>query len=255
MTSPPSLWAVLVVVGLPLVAGCKGSTSSQPSGPSPEELDALRKECSRIMPKTFAEVWVGMAEEDLKTERPDAKFRAQRTDHLERRWYNEMSPAGVSVWYGVDRTTERLAVIQFAHRFVTWDTFRSHAVALQDRFGTEYELYTCPSADPHQAAMTRLLWPRQPVAVMEAILEMSDSIAVTMIVSPVGDLRSSIEKQKCVRVDRARAMEHWLEQKVKEEQEELRMEAEEAHSHGASHGVMPPIDEDPEQQPSGKIED
>jgi hypothetical protein len=247
MTIAPWRFLLASAVVASLLASCKQGTRDRPAGPTKEELAAMREECARIMPKTFATVWVGMTEEDLKLERPEAKFQAQRTDPFERRWYNETSPTGVTVWYGVDRETERLAVVQFAHRFVSWSTFRSHAVALQDRFGTEYELYTCPPAAQTKASMSRLLWPRQPVAVMEAIFELGDSISVTMMVSRVEDLRKGVEKQQCVRLDRDKAMEFWLEQKVKEEEEALRKQAEEDHAHGVTPPQAPePADQQPE---------
>jgi len=224
--------AALVV----LLVGCKNGPEGQSSkGPSDEELKAMREECSRIMPKSFATVWIGMTEQDLITERPEAKHQAHRTDPLERRWFNEMSATGVSVWYGVDRASERLAVVQFAHRFVSWKVFSAHAEALQDRFGTGYELYTCPGATKG-ATMSRLLWARQPLAVMEAVLEVGNSISVTMLVSKVEDLRQSIEKQNCVRMDKEKAMEAWIEERVEAEKA---AEAEAA-KHGHAHGPVTP---------------
>ncbi len=219
-----------------LISGCKDGPAGKPGkGPSDEELKAMREECSRIMPQSFSSVWIGMTEQDLITERPEAKHQAHRTDPLERRWFNEMSTTGVSVWYGVDRATERLAVIQFAHRFVSWQVFSAHAEALQDRFGTGYELYTCPGAT-QAATMSRLLWARQPLAVMEAVLEVGNSISVTMLVSRVDDMRQSIEKQKCVRVDKEKAMEAWIEERVEAEKA---TEAEAARA-GHAHGPTPP---------------
>jgi len=221
---------------LVLLVGCKdGPTGQRSKGPTDEELKAMREECSRIMPKSFSTVWIGMTEQDLITERPEAKHQAHRTDPLERRWFNEMSQTGVSVWYGVDRQTERLAVVQFAHRFVSWEVFSAHAEALQDRFGTGYELYTCPGAT-QAATMSRLLWARQPLAVMEAVLEVGNSISVTMLVSKVEDMRTSIEKQKCVRMDKEKAMEKWIEERVEAE----KAAQAEASKHGHAHGPTPP---------------
>jgi hypothetical protein len=215
-----------------LLAGCKDGPAGQKSrGPTEEELRAMREECSRIMPKSFASIWIGMTEQDLITERPEAKHQAHRTDPLERRWYNEMSQTGVSVWYGVDRETERLAVVQFAHRFVSWEVFSAHAEVLQDRFGTGYELYTCPGAT-QGATMTRLLWARQPLAVMEAVLEVGNSISVTMLVSKVEHMRTSIEKQKCVRMDKEKAMEAWIEERVEAEKAAQAEAAKQGHAHG-----------------------
>lgn len=236
---------IVVAAAASLVVACKDKRAAEPPGPSQEELDAMRQECGRIMPKTFKTVWIGMPEQDLITERPDAKHQAQRTDPLERRWFNETSPTGVSVWYGVDRATERLAVVQFAHRFPTWQVFKTHAELLQNRFGTNYELYSCPGATP-EASMSRLLWPRQPVGVMEAILELPSSVSVTMLVARVEDLRAGVEKQKCVPLDKEKALEKWVEERIDEQQEVL--EKERAHSHGVTPPPTAPPSEGPEKK-------
>lgn len=227
------MWALALIMFL---AGCKEKAEHRSSsGPTEEQLQALKAESGRIMPKTYAGVWVGMTEEELKKERPDAQYQPQRTDPLEHRWYSETSPTGVKVWFGVERDTGRLGVVQFAHMFDSWATFSSHATALIDRFGTSNELYSCPST-PGQAhvSMTRLLWPRQPIAVMEAVLEVGDSVSVTMVVAPVEECRMGIEKQKCVRMDKDKALEQWVEEQVDRKLEER----EKSLKHG--HGVTPP---------------
>jgi hypothetical protein len=204
-----------------LACGCKDKTDERrDEDPTAEELDAMRAESESLMPKTFSDVWVGMTEEDLATERPDAEFQPQRTDPERHKWYSETSATGVKVWYGVERETGRLGVVQFAHLFDSWVTFSSHATALLERFGTDYELYTCPAVGPADVAMTRLLWARQPLAVMEAVLEMGESVSVTMIVAPVAECRKGIEKQRCVRVDKEQALERWIEEQLDDHIEE-----------------------------------
>ncbi len=225
-----------------LVLACSLSCNKPKDGdgnkdaPTADELEALKAECARIMPKTYSGVWVGMLEEDLVEERPDAVFQPQRTDPLEHKWYTETSVTGVKVWYGVERQTKRLGVVQFAHMFDSWGTFSSHASALMDRFGTEYELYTCPgvTGGSGNVSMTRLLWPRQPLAVMEAVLEVGDSVSVTMVVAPVADCRSGIEKQRCVPMDKGKALDQWINEQLDAKLEEHREDAQ----HG--HGITPP---------------
>jgi len=232
--------ALILALALALVTACKDKPDGK-TKPTEEDYESMREECGRIMPKTYSGVWIGQPREEFEAERPDARHEPSRTDPMERRWYSETSPTGVHVWFGVDRETDRLAVVQFAHKFAAWDTFRAHSVALQDRFGTEYELYTCPG-NPGQASMTRLFWPRQPVAVMEAVLEFEIDIAVTMIVARVQDLRRSIEKQKCVRVDRERALEMWIEEKIAEEVESMTPPPGHGHGHHPHGPIAPGID-------------
>jgi hypothetical protein len=182
-----------------------------------QELGKLKEASMKVLPESFRNIWLGIGEEEFAKARTEARFQPGRSDPDERRWYREVDKTGVNVWYGIDRGTSSLVVIQFANSIPSWKMFSEHATLLMEKYGTDYELYQCPSGDP-KFKMTRLLFPRQPVSIMEAVLEAESAIAVTMIVSPLKDARRAIERQKCLRIDKEAAMESWLQENLRQEE-------------------------------------
>jgi|GEM_PF-3318016 len=177
----------------------------------------LKSASLKILPESFRNIWIGISEDEFKIARKNAVFQASRSDPDERKWYREVDKTGVNVWYGIDRNSQSLAVIQFANSIPTWKMFSEHAKLLLEKYGTDYELYQCPSMDP-KYKMTRLLFPRMPVSIMEAVLEGEGVIAVTMIVSSLKDARKAIERQRCIKIDKEEAMQNWIEEKLKIEE-------------------------------------
>jgi hypothetical protein len=163
-----------------------------------ERLKQLKDASLKILPESYRGIWLGISEQEFAKARNGARFQPGRSDPDERKWYKEVDKSGVNVWYGIDRETSSLVVIQFANSIPSWKMFSEHATLLMEKYGTDYELYQCPSGDP-KYKMTRLLWAKQPVSIMEAVLEADNAIAVTML-------------------DKEAAMESWLQENLKEEE-------------------------------------
>ncbi len=200
------------------VASCRNYPQKKDNS-SQQQIAMLKEASLKILPDDFRNIWLGISEEELKKSREGARFQPERNDPDERKWYREVDKTGVNVWYGIERETNRLAVIQFASSIPTWKMFNEHAELLLEKYGTDYELYQCPSG-VHKFKMTRLLFPRPPVSLMEAVLESETSISVTMIVSTLQDARQAIERQRCVRIDKEAAMEEWIQEHLRREEKE-----------------------------------
>ncbi|MFH1435450.1 MAG: hypothetical protein ABIJ56_07010 [Pseudomonadota bacterium] len=200
--------------------GCK--TTNRPAkskDPTPEQREELKSASLKILPESFRDIWLGISEEEFQKARSTATFQPAKTDPDERKWYKELDKTGVNVWYAIERETGSLVVIQFANSLPTWRVFQQHSMVTVQNYGTDYELYLCPTTD-YQFKMTRLLWPKKPVSVMEAILEGKGVLSVTMIVSTLEDSRKAIERQRCNRVDKEEALEQWIQDNLQKEQKE-----------------------------------
>jgi hypothetical protein len=206
----------VIVVCLLLAASCRNGGKSAPE----EDLKAIeemKSDSLKILPESYQNIWLGITEDEFVKARTNAKAHLAKSDPEERKWYREVDATGVNVWFGFERASKRLVVIQFANSLPTWKVFDQHATLLVEKYGTDNELYTCPTGDP-KFSMTRLLWPKQPVSIMEAVLEADNAVSVTMVVSLLKDARKAIERQKCLKVNKEQALEQWLEQELKEEQ-------------------------------------
>lgn len=198
-----------------LAAACKNGKMSALEE-DPKLLEAMKRDSLKILPESYRGIWLGITEDEFVKARTNAKPHLAKSDPDERKWYREVDATGVNVWFGFNREQKRLVVIQFANSLPTWKVFNQHATLLVEKYGTDNELYTCPTGDP-KFSMTRLLWPRQPVSIMEAVLEAGNAVSVTMVVSLLQDARKAIERQKCRKVDKENAIEQWLEQELEEE--------------------------------------
>lgn len=213
-----SVKLLLFVAAACAAAACKPGGPPAAGQPDEERLAALKDHSLKILPESYANIWIGMPEEAFAKARSGAKPNLAKSDPDERRWYREVDATGVNVWYGFDRPTGRLVVIQFANQLPTWRLFSEHAALLVEKYGTDNELYICPTGDP-RFKMTRLLWPKQPVSIMEAILEAESSVSVTMVISSLKDARRAVERQKCQKVDKEAALEQWVQEQVDKEKE------------------------------------
>jgi len=219
----------LLTITLALACACAQPTPPAPAGTG-KDLPALKEASLKYLPESFRDVWIGIPEEKLAAARAGAKPQLSRVDPDERKWYKEVDTTGVNVWYGVDRADGRLAVIQFAHSIPSWKVFGDHAALLMEQYGTEYELFRCPTQDP-KLGMTRLLWTKKPLAIMEAVLEGKGIISVTMVLSSLADARKAIEKNGCPRVDKEKALEEWVREQLEKEQD-ARKKGDDGHGHG-----------------------
>lgn len=207
----------LMIVALCLLSTACRNGDKKPPQEDPKLLQAMKSDSMKILPESYRNVWIGITEDEFVKARTNAKPHLAKSDPDERKWYREVDATGVNVWFGFERAHGRLVVIQFANSLPTWKVFEQHATLLTEKYGTDNELYTCPTGDP-KFSMTRLLWPRQPVSIMEAVLEADNAVSVTMVVSLLKDARKAIERQKCMKVDKEEALEQWLEEHLKEEQ-------------------------------------
>ena len=182
-----------------------------------EKREELKTASLKILPESFQDIWLGISEEEFQKARSNAIFQAAKTDPDERKWYKEIDKTGVNVWYGIERETRSLVVIQFANSVPTWRVFQEHSMLTVQKYGTDYELYLCPASDV-KFKMTRLLWPKKPVAVMEAILEGKGLLSITMLIASLEDSRKAIERQKCNRIDKEAALEQWIQENLEKEQ-------------------------------------
>ena len=206
------MMVVLCFLALGCKNGQKGAAEEDPKG-----LEEMKSDSLKILPESYRNVWLGITEDEFVKARTNAKPHLAKSDPDERKWYREVDATGVNVWFGFERASKRLMVIQFANSLPTWKVFNQHAMLLIEKYGTDNELYTCPTGDP-KFSMSRLLWPRQPVSIMEAVLEADNAVSVTMVVSTLKDARKAIERQKCQKVNKEQALEQWLEQQLQEEQ-------------------------------------
>jgi len=207
----------MIVVLCILSTTCKNGDKGAPQQEDAQLIQAMKTDSLKILPNSYQDIWLGITEDEFVKARTNAKPHLAKSDPDERKWYREVDATGVNVWFGFERTSSRLMVIQFANSLPTWKVFDQHATLLVEKYGTDNELYTCPTGDP-KFSMTRLLWPKQPVSLMEAVLEANNSVSVTMVVSQLKDARKAIERQKCVKVNKEEALEQWLEEQLQEEQ-------------------------------------
>ncbi len=220
MTRPAPLPIILMFLAL-LPFACKNMKQlAENKELTPEEREKLKTASLKILPESFRDIWLGISEEEFQKARSSAVFLAAKTDPDERKWYKEVDKSGVNVWYAIDRETGSLVVIQFANSLPTWRVFQQHSMLTVQNYGTDYELYLCPTTDL-KFKMTRLLWPKKPVSVMEAILEGKGVLSVTMIIATLKDSRKAIERQNCNRLDKEAALEQWIQENLEKEQEKM----------------------------------
>lgn len=207
-----------IVIVLPAFPACKNH-GTETKQDKEKQLEEMKEASLKILPESFSNIWLGINEEKFIEARSNAQFHAAKSDPDERKWYREIDATGVNVWYAIDRKEKRLIVIQFANSLPTWRVFGEHAALLIEKYGTDNELYICPTGD-NKYKMTRLLWPKQPASIMEAVLEAESTVSVTMVISSLKDARKAIERQKCKKVDKEAALDSWVQEQLQKEKEE-----------------------------------